>query len=137
MTQPSWWTWFAATAGTDDGATIAEAAGVSEPQVSRWRRGANRPDADKVVRFARYFRKPALEALVAVGYITAEDAHKTVTVERPVSELSDDELIDEIRRRMRSAHESNEGPGLTRVEPHLTRKGMGVEKPGHRDQKGS
>lgn len=137
MEQPSWWQWFADTAGTADGATIAEAAGVSEPQVSRWRRGTNRPDADKVVRFARYFGKPALEALVAAGYITADDAHKTVTVERPVSEFSDDELIEEVRRRMRSVDGAQEGTGLSRVEAHLNRGRMGIQQTVDRDQKGS
>lgn len=59
MTEPTWWTYFKGVAGTETGRAIAEAAGVSEPQVSRWKSGKNRPDADSLVRFARaYHRSP-------------------------------------------------------------------------------
>lgn len=115
MTAQGWWDYFIATAGTADGATIAAAAGVSTPQVSRWKTGINRPDADKVVRFARHYGKPPLEGLIAAGYISVQEAGAIVTVPRPVEELSDDELLAEIRHRMEGAHRGMESDETTRA----------------------
>lgn len=103
MTAQGWWDYFVATARTSDGATIAAAAGVTAPQVSRWKSGTNRPDADRVVRFARHYGKPPLEGLIAAGYISAEEANAVVTVREPINTLTDDELLAEIRRRMKGA----------------------------------
>ncbi|AEK07864.1 transcriptional repressor [Mycobacterium phage Yoshi] len=101
MNEPTWWTYLKTVADTEDGRTIAEAAGVSPPQVSRWKTGANRPDADKLVRFARHFRNPPVAALVAAGYLTSDEAAEIIEINRDVESLTDEELIAELQRRMK------------------------------------
>lgn len=100
MEEPPWWSYFKRIAGTETGRVIAEAAGVSEPQVSRWKSGKNRPDADALARFARHYKRPPVEAIVAAGYLRRDEVLEAVEVIRPLSELGDEELLDEIRRRM-------------------------------------
>ncbi|MDV6309946.1 helix-turn-helix domain-containing protein [Gordonia amicalis] len=104
MSEPSWWTYIRRIAGTETGRVIAEAAGVSEPQVSRWKTGKNTPDADKLVEFARYFNRPPLEALIAAGYIRQDEAAGDIEVHTRPQELSDEELLSEIKRRMEARH---------------------------------
>lgn len=104
MAEPTWWTYFKRTAGTETGRVIAEAAGVSEPQVSRWKTGKNRPDAESVVRFARYYKRPPVEALIAAGYIDAHETSAPVQVVRHTADMDDDELLAEIKRRLEDRH---------------------------------
>lgn len=103
MNEPGWWTYLKTVAGTEDGQTIADAAGVSPPQVSRWKSGKNRPDADKLARFARTYQRPPVEALVAAGYLTANEAAEAIEIHRGPDALTDDELLTEIRQRMKGA----------------------------------
>lgn len=60
-----------------------------------------------------------------------------LTAARTIQDATDDELIEEVRRRMRSVDGAQEGTGLSRVEAHLNRDRMGIEQPVDRDQKGS
>ena len=100
MEEPPWWSYFKRIAGTETGRVIAEAAGVSEPQVSRWKSGQNQPTTVALARFARFYGRPPVEAIIAAGYLTPEDVAGAVEIIRPLSELGDEELLDEIRRRM-------------------------------------
>lgn len=102
---PKWWAYFRDVAGTEDGATIAEAAGVTPSQVSRWKSGKNQPDAAKMVRFARYYGRPPLEALIAGGFITAEEASAVVEIKTP---FTDAELVAQIAFRLNVAPDDPE-----------------------------
>lgn len=102
MTEPSWWTYFKRIAGTETGRVIAEAAQVSEPQVSRWKTGKNRPDAEALITFARHFGRPPVEAIVAAGYLNADEVGAVVDITRPVGDLANNELLAEVHRRMES-----------------------------------
>lgn len=78
-------------------AQIATRTGVAESNIGRWMRGERgQPKPDSVLALAKAFGQPPLEALIAAGYISADD----VTVRRtPLSAYTLAELIDELRRR--------------------------------------
>lgn len=99
MNNPTWWAYVKHLSGPDAPVQkIADAAGVSGPQVSRWKTGENAPRAEAVIRFARAYDRPPLEALVAAGFVTPAEARATtIEVSRP---LSNAELVDEIRSRL-------------------------------------
>lgn len=101
------WEYLQETAGVEGkgaGQAIAEAAGVSAPQASRWKSGTNRPGADQLVAFARHYGKPPVEILVVAGYLTEDEASQAIEIRKNLNELTDDELIAEVRRRMKGEH---------------------------------
>lgn len=78
---------------------VAEVSGVDQSTISRWKReGASRPE--NIIKFARAFRRPPVEALIAAGYLTEDEAADVVTIRPVVADLTDDALLDEVRRRM-------------------------------------
>lgn len=78
----------------------AELAGVNASVISRWVRGdTEAPRAESVVAFARALRRPPVEALVAAGYLAASEAKHSIEIRTPISDYSDVELLDELRRR--------------------------------------
>ena len=77
---------------------ISATSGISQTTVSNWLRGAPfTPKAETVIAFARAFKQPAVEALVAAGYLEASDA--ATTVRTPLRQFSTDELMAELRTR--------------------------------------
>jgi transcriptional regulator with XRE-family HTH domain len=78
-------------------AQIAKKSGVAESNIGRWIRGEHgQPKPDNVLALAKAFGQPVVEALVAAGYLSADE----VNVERtPLSAYTDIELLDELRRR--------------------------------------
>lgn len=132
MTEPLWWTYFKTTAGTDDGATIAEAAGVTAPQVSRWKTGTNKPDADKIISFARHYKRPPVEALIASGYILPSEVGDVIEIRSTAADIPDEGLLDELSDRL--LHRSpNKGEPVARLEAY--RKRLRVEQPGQHSKK--
>lgn len=119
MTEPTWWTYFKGVAGTETGRAIAEAAGVSEPQVSRWKSGKNRPDADSLVRFARAYHRSPVEALVAAGYINATEAKAVIEIATSIEDLPTAALLAEIKRRLELAH-TPKTEGSSNAQPAAT-----------------
>lgn len=82
---------------------VAEKSGVAQTNIGRWLRGdPGLPKAESVVAFARAFQQPPVEALVAAGYITFEEGSNRYGARTPLSEYRDDELINELRRRLPS-----------------------------------
>lgn len=81
---------------------IAARAGVEQSTVSRWKRGGSVPDPVPVAAFARAYHRPVLEAFIAAGFLTAQEAGERPTALplSPLTSLTDDELLDEVRRRM-------------------------------------
>jgi transcriptional regulator with XRE-family HTH domain len=79
-------------------AQIAERTGAAPSNVGRWLRGERgQPTASNVLAFARAFDQPIMEAMVAAGYFTPEEAESTART--PLSAYSKLELLDELRRR--------------------------------------
>lgn len=81
---------------------IAARAGVEQSTVSRWKRGGSVPDPVPVAAFARAYHRPVLEAFIAAGFLTAKEAGERPLALplSPLTSLTDDELLDEVRRRM-------------------------------------
>lgn len=77
---------------------IAAKTGLAQTNVGRWLRGEpGVPRAESVIAFARAFHESPVEALVAAGYLTAEEAGRTERT--PLNRYSRDELFDELRNR--------------------------------------
>jgi transcriptional regulator with XRE-family HTH domain len=102
----TWWEYVIRIAGTSAQKEIAAAAGVDPSQVSRWSNGHN-PDAKRVVHFARTYKRPPVEALIAAQYLNEDEAagiaHLTISVrdmapDALASEIGN--LVTELRRRI-------------------------------------
>lgn len=80
---------------------IAEKTGVAQTAIGRWLRGdTGVPRAESVVAFAKAVGRPAVEALIAAGYLEPCDAGQPVNVvQQSIRDFSTDELLDELRRR--------------------------------------
>lgn len=97
----SWWDYVVRVAGTDVQKQMALDTGISESAFSRWKKGTHAADAGNVVAFARAHNRPPVEALVAAGYLSESEAAAVIEVQRDLEERTDDELLAEVRRRMR------------------------------------
>lgn len=112
MSDMSWWSYVKSVAGTEDGRTIARAAGVSASQVSRWRTGKHRPDADQVIRFARHYHRSPVEALVAAEYIAANEVKGAVTLRASADDFSTAELLEVIGKRAKKFSARTDRPSI-------------------------
>lgn len=83
---------------------IAEQTRISAATISRWnpesKGGASRPDADNVVVFARAYERSPLEALIAAGYLKAEEIGQPVEFAGSLSDVSDTILVSELANRL-------------------------------------
>lgn len=94
----TWWEYVTRIAAGEEQAAIAKRAGVGQSMVSRWQTSTPRPE--NVATFARAYDRPVLEAFVAAGFLTPEEAGERPSAPPSLASLTDDELIDEVRRRM-------------------------------------
>ena len=86
------------------GVTISRAAEVDAGNVSRWKTGKTRPSAETVVKIARTWHRPPVEALVASGHLSADEVGgDVVEVAMSAGDLAVDDLIEEMRRRIATA----------------------------------
>lgn len=106
----TWWEYVRTAANTEVQTVIAERSGIAQATISRWKLGKQAVDARSAIDFAHAFDRPSLEALVAAGFLTADEAQAQVTITRQ-DEPSDDELLDLIRRRLERDREDGEGHG--------------------------
>lgn len=98
MSVESWPDYVRRLSGTLNQTQVAEKTGMAQSNVGRWLRGERAvPRAESVIAFARAFHQPAVEALLAAGYLREDDIGKTVR--SPLSEYTIGELLDELRRR--------------------------------------
>lgn len=96
-----WWDYLERVSGSESQAAIARRLDVDKTTVWRWKANGAIPDTDTVIRVARTYGRPVAEALVAAGSITPDEARVTqVEVKTTPAELSTDELLDEVRRRI-------------------------------------
>ncbi|VEW13511.1 Uncharacterised protein [Brevibacterium casei] len=109
----NWNDYVARVAEGETQATIAAKLGVSGPTVSRWKKFGPRPE--NVSTFARAYGRPVLEAFVAAGYLTPEEAGETPTAAPSLASLTDDELVRELTRRLKKAGEDDASTPLTRA----------------------
>lgn len=79
---------------------IGRTIGVHPGTVGRWfpREGERqqRPDGDQVVSFAREYKRPMVEALIAAGYLCLDDVPEVQVIELQ-SDFTVQALLDELR----------------------------------------
>lgn len=102
-----WWPYVIKVAGESSQLSIATKAGINPSNITRWKNGC-RPAADIAVAFARAYRRPVLEALVASGYIT-EDEAELREVPATVGQLSDIELLQGLLAKAAQREGSSDG----------------------------
>lgn len=102
----SWPDYLTRISGGDQQKDIATAARVSGPTVSRWMAGDQGVDPATAAAVARHYGRPVLEAFVAAGYLTEKEARGRF-VSPDITQLSDDELLAEVRRRMKREDEEH------------------------------
>lgn len=95
-----WWDYVQHVTGGIPNAHIAEAIDITAPSVGRWRRGS-KPDPQQAATFARVYKRPVLEAFLAAGFLTPEEAQQRPSAAPSLAELTDDELLVEVAHRMR------------------------------------
>jgi hypothetical protein len=110
-------TWWEYVTRISDGAAqkdIGPAAGVVPSQVSRWVKGSN-PDAKHVIRFARHYQRPQVEALIAAGYLNEDEAAGIAQLTMSVRDMSSEglaseigSLVAELRRRVPAADQGED-----------------------------
>lgn len=78
----------------------SDTTGVAQTAISRWLRGGtDAPRAEYVVAFARALGQNPVEALIAAGYLTKQEAGVPAS-RSPISDYSNDELLEELGRRV-------------------------------------
>jgi transcriptional regulator with XRE-family HTH domain len=113
----TWTEYVKATAGADLQNEIARKMGVDQSTASRWLRGAPAGKPSNVAAFAKAYGRPVLEAFVAAGFLTDDDAHTQVTITRH-EDPSDEELLDLLRRRLDRDQRSSDGPQSAPMTEH-------------------
>jgi transcriptional regulator with XRE-family HTH domain len=100
MPTESFWEYVTRIAGDRQNREIAQSIGVDASAISRWRAG-EQPRVKTVIAFARGYGRPAVEALIAAGYLEMADAFSAVEVGKGMglSEISDEDLWAELQRR--------------------------------------
>jgi transcriptional regulator with XRE-family HTH domain len=105
----TWWKYVERITGCAHQDRIAQHTEIEPSSVWQWKSRHNRPKAEHVITFARAYHRPPVEALIAAGYLDPTDVSVDPTefnevdevAARPLREVSTDELIAELRRRLR------------------------------------
>lgn len=94
---------------------IALAAGVDQATVSRWQRSGAPPRPENVAAFARAYRRPVLEAFVAAGFLTKNEARERPRGRPRLDLIDDGELLAELARRLgvQSASAAETDPAIS------------------------
>ena len=79
---------------------IAERIGIGRLSVCHWLHGKTRPKAETAIAVARAYDRPPIEALLASGYVKADEVRLPVEVRCSPAVLSAEELAEEVRRRL-------------------------------------
>ena len=95
----SWWTYVADASGTESPKEMSARTGIDGPNFSRWKAG-HVPKVDLVAKFARAYRRPVLEAFIAAGFLTEDEAKVRPAAAPDYSQLSNDKLLELVRSRM-------------------------------------
>lgn len=82
---------------------LAEKTGISQTVLSRWNSGKTAPTIDNLRPVAEALNLPLLELVVRAGLLTEEEAGaKLKLINTTADNLSNDELLAEVGRRMQS-----------------------------------
>ncbi|KAB2344823.1 helix-turn-helix domain-containing protein [Actinomadura rudentiformis] len=92
----AWWDYVQQIAGSNQ-TKIAERTGLSQAGVSAWQ--SRTPKPETVTAFAHAYNRPVLEAFVAAGFLTADEAGvKELTPS--LAKISSGDLLAELSRRL-------------------------------------
>lgn len=94
----SWWSWVVEISGTDSPKAMQAQTGIDSPNFSKWKAGQV-PRAETVAKFARGYGVPVLEAFVAAGFLSEEEARVRPAARQSLSSLDEVDLIKEVLRR--------------------------------------
>ena len=86
--------------GDDQQNVVAQRTGVDQATISRWKKSDQPGRADNVAALARAYGRPVLEAFVAAGFLTAEEAKARPAAAPDYKKLSKRELLDLLSARM-------------------------------------
>lgn len=92
----TWYTWLDRISHNDNPTTIARRIKTPASTVTRWRDGST-PSPTQAAAVARAYGRPVLEAFVAAGFLTEQEARVRPT--KP-ADLTAHELLDELRVRI-------------------------------------
>lgn len=106
LTPMTWSDYVRHTIGKDQQVDAARKAHVDQTTISRWVRGGQAGKAENVVKFARAYNRPVLEALVIAGFISEAEAKARVSITQ-YEDPTDDELLALLERRLRQTREEN------------------------------
>lgn len=81
---------------------LAKNAGLDRSGIQRWKSGQLRPNLDNARALADVFHRPLLEVLVAAEILTPDEAAEQPTAPPDLTTLSEDQLLAEVRRRMKT-----------------------------------
>lgn len=95
----TWWAYVQRHAEGENNSVIARKVGLTPSSVGRWAKDT-RPDPIPAAAFARAYGRPVLEAFVAAGFLTPEEAKQRPSAAPSLASLTDDDLLNEVRRRM-------------------------------------
>lgn len=96
-----WWNYVSEVAGGATQRSISVRTDIEQSAISRWKRGKG-ISVESVIKFARAYGRPPVEAIIAAGYITADEAGVPISVQNnpPLDEIPTEELHEEIGRRL-------------------------------------
>lgn len=104
----TWIRYVDAIAAGETKAAIAAKIGITPPSVGRWYSQGSLPDPGTAATFARVYNRPVLEAFIAAGFLTSEEAGETPSAPPTLATLDDDELLEEVRRRMQGGSDAGD-----------------------------
>lgn len=104
----SWREFVVATMGADQQQEAAAKASLNASTISRWLNTGKPGEATNVAAFARAYGTSVLEAFVAAGFLSADEAKARPQRAPDFTQLTNDELLELVRARMR---EEGEGHG--------------------------
>lgn len=116
----TWWEYVRRISRGGTQRDIAAIVGVDSSRITGWKQG-DIPRAENVVAFARAYKRSPLEALIAARYINAADVDTAVEVTASAAELHSDDLLEEVRRRMKDPQPRSIGAGVGTNDPRMNR----------------
>jgi len=94
----NWWQYVQTWCGQDNPTDIGRKIGIAGPTVHRWLRSEPKPDSVRA--FAQAYGRPTLEAFVAAGFLTPEQANEKV-IRQDINTLTDDDLAGALLARLK------------------------------------
>ena len=110
-----WWAYVQRHSRRSTNVAIAAAVGFTASSVGRWK--VSTPDPAHTAAFARSYGRPVLEAFVAAGYLTPEEAGEAPTTAPSLGAFTDSELLSEGSYPEQRTHDRTP-PGARRPHSH-------------------